>query len=262
MPTPELARLARAQINNSDPVGFQLWQQLKDNPIPVYQWWWRWWLPPPEVFSDLDLSKLICIFIGANSLQELKDRDDSCYYYVLKKFCRISGYDMANIIFYPKWTAMRDGEVSRERDTDAVYLPFVDGHARSANWWVLTPAKESEISEGHGESDFRPTRERLAYLEELDREILLVILPICWSKEAADVLLDGVVKHVFPQDNFPLGAYDMEFKHKMESLVLYFEKAWPSNDTRIEDRLSVPTDCGTKYHSGFHPSHPARIHSD
>ncbi len=196
---------------------------LKDDATAelVYQIWNRQ-LPPPEVFSDLDLSKLICIFIGANSLQELKDRDSSCYYDLLETFCRISGYDMADIIFYRGWTAMRDGEVSRERDTDAVYLPFVDGHGM---YW---PGRkfEVEISEGYGKSGSRPASERLSYLKELDRKILLVISLICWSKQVADVFLDGGLKYVYPQDDFEIDAYAVEFEHRTKSLELYLTKAF------------------------------------
>jgi len=153
---------------------------------------------------------------------------------------------------------MRDGEVSRERDPDAVYMAFIDGHGM---YWP-DRGFEVEISEGHGKSDLRLASERLSYLKELDREILLVISLICWSKQVADVFLDGVVKHVFPQDDFEIDAYGVEFKHRTSSVELYFEETWPPNDKRIEDRLSVPTDCGTKQHSVFHPRHPARIHSD
>ena len=35
-----------------------------------------------------------------------------------------------------------------------------------------------------------------------------------------------------------------------------------TNDTRIEDRLSFPTDDEAQQHSGFHHSHPARIDVD
>ena len=35
-----------------------------------------------------------------------------------------------------------------------------------------------------------------------------------------------------------------------------------TNDTRIEDRLSFPTDDEEQQHSGFHPRHPVRIDAD
>ena len=229
--------------------GYEAWQFLEDDPESVYAVW-NQMLPPLEDLSDLDVSKLIFVFIGANSSGELDDRGGHCYYSVLDTLCQATGVDMAKIIFYTSWTAMRDGEVSRERDPDAKYLIFFDGHGK-----IWTPSKEdedpsyeSEISEGFEETDFRPTTERLAYLKELDREILLIVIPICWSYEAARVLLsDDVVKHVYPQDDFTIhDDYAVEFKHRMSSLELYFEKAWPPNDKRIEDRLSVTTDCGTK----------------
>ena len=180
----KVEEIARTQLNNS-PEGVQAWQYMEEDPLPVYRQWNQWWLPPPEVFSDLDLSKLICIFIGANSLQELKDRNFSCYYDLLETFCRISGYDMADIIFYRGWTAMRDGEVSRERDPDAVYMAFIDGHGM---YW-LGRDHPVEISEGWENKLYRPASERLSYLKELDRDILLVIGPSCWSKQVAKVFL-------------------------------------------------------------------------
>ena len=221
-------QVARTQLDGSRQ-GSEAWQFLRDDPESVYVVWSQM-LPSLEDLSDLDVSKLIFVFIGANSSGELYERGGHCYYSLLDTLCQATGVDMAKIIFYTSWTAMRDGEVSRERDPDAKYLIFFDGHGKS---WVPSkededPSYESEISEGFEETDFHPTTVRLAYLKELDREILLIVIPICWSYEAARVLLsDGVVKYIFPQDDFTIhDDYAVEFEHRMKCAERHVRMAW------------------------------------
>lgn len=123
---------------------------------------------------------------------------NSPYYNSLNNFCEKFGYNIEDVIFYSEWTRMRDGEVNRERDPDIAYVVFIDGHGQ------LPDHDPVEISEGYGDSGHRPASERLSYLKELDRDILLVIGPICFSKQVADIFLNGCVKFFWPQDSFTI----------------------------------------------------------
>ncbi|MAJ18253.1 MAG: hypothetical protein CMA06_00235 [Euryarchaeota archaeon] len=199
-------------------------EALKGNLIPwnlmknpsyaqeVYEIWNKNLIPAyPEISKRRN--NLVLIFIGANSPEELELRYRS-YHDALNKFCEKFGYNIEDVIFYSEWTRMRDGEVNRERDPDVAYVVFIDGHAQ------LPYHDPVEISEGYQDNGYRPASERLSYLKELDRDILLVIGPICFSEQVADVFLDGGVKSFFPQDVFEIDNGAVEFDHRMSSLVM------------------------------------------
>ena len=141
-------------------------------------------------------------------------RGNSPYYNSLKNFCEKFDYNIEGVRFYSEWTRMRDGEVNRERDPDVAYVVFINGHGQ------LPYHSPVEISEGWEDEPYRyrPASERLSYLKELERDILLVIDPSCWSKQVADVFLDGVVKHFFPQDDRRIDDGGIEFEERMRSL--------------------------------------------
>ena len=206
--------LAKLSLHLKIDKDYPAWNQMNDpsEAKKVYDIWNKNLIPAyPEISKRRN--NLVLIFIGANSPEELELRYDS-YHDALNKFCEKFGYNIEDVIFYSEWTRMRDGEVNRERDPDVAYVVFINGHGQ------LPYHSPVEISEGWEDEPYRyrPASERLSYLKELERDILLVIDPSCWSKQVADVFLDGVVKHFFPQDDRRIDDGGIEFEERMRSL--------------------------------------------
>lgn len=198
---------------------YQALYHYGNNTLPLYRKWTSESMPSRETYASRDWTKLIIVFIGSPSLLVLKDLAP-VYYQVLDVFCQLTDYDITKICFYSTKSAVTGGERRRSgRDPDAFYCIFDLSHG---DW---SRSNGPYISEGNDGLDFLPTSEWLHDLEELDRDILFIVIPICWSAKSRKVLLlSDRVKYVFGPDAFQIDNGGYEFQHRMKALILHFEE--------------------------------------
>jgi len=179
-----------------------------------------------ESFEELETRKsrrlrsLGRLRIDGRLIELLKDNIEnrtkpSHYSKTLRPICLQSGFPLERVRFYAEWSDFHN-DSSCNPD-----ILFFDGHGYSGKYPSLFD--EPHISYGYEETkgETLPIRKVLQWINEKKGSIFLMVLPICYSIELAEVLRrSDRVEYVFGPDDH--GINEEEHDCRLDKIRLLF----------------------------------------